>query len=298
MVFIGALLWSLNSPLVKFLTIDSVFICGFRSVIAAVTLAAFIRPKRLKWNLWMLVYVVSYAALCLSVVLALSMTSAPIAIGMQYTATIWLFLVALLQTKKFRMRAFIPVCVIIAGVIFFMMSGTDTSNTWGNLIALSEGVFFALMTVSSKKVAGTNAIGLVAIGNVFTGLAVFVIFPHAISEFSAMTGTDWIVMLILGAVQVGGGYGFYTMGLQKVSPEKASIIALWEMILGPVWVALFLKEYPSVPVIIGFVIILIGMVLDSTINAPSKNKEALLEQIEAAANVTAEKTKEGIRQEK
>ena len=35
------------------------------------------------------------------------------------------------------------------------------------------------------------------------------------------------------------------------------------MILGPVWTALFLKEYPSTMVIIGFVIIIAGIFLDS-----------------------------------
>ena len=82
-----------------------------------------------------------------------------------------------------------------------------------------------------------------------------------------MTARDWIVMIILGVVQVGGGYCFYNMGVQKVSAQKASVISLWEMILGPIWVALFLKEYPSVPVLIGFVIILIGMFLDAKMSS-------------------------------
>lgn len=51
-------------------------------------LAAFIRPRQLNWNGWMLLYVCSYAALSLSVISALTMTSSPIAVGMQYTATI------------------------------------------------------------------------------------------------------------------------------------------------------------------------------------------------------------------
>ena len=73
-------------------------------------------------------------------------------------------------------------------------------------------------------------------------------------------------MLILGVVQVGMGYAFYNMGVSKVSPQKASVIALWEMILGPVWVALFLKEYPSLLVCIGFVIIIAGIFLDAKVD--------------------------------
>ena len=270
LVFLGALFWSLNAPLVKFLTLDSLLICGLRSLIAAVALMAFIRPRQLNWNRWMLLYVCSYAALCLSIIVALSMTSSPVAIGMQYTATIWLFLVNLLRTKKFEFRRFLPVCVIFVGVVCFMCSGSDASSSTGNLIALSEGVFFACMTVSSKKAAGTNPIGMTAVANIFTGVLMCLLFPASMGKVAAMGARDWVIMLILGVVQVGGGYTFYNLGLQKVTPQKASILALWEMILGPVWVAAFLGEYSSLPVLIGFAIILAGMFLDAKLSAPAE----------------------------
>ena len=266
LVFLGAAFWSLNSPLVKFLTLDSYLICGLRSAIAAVALAAFIRPKQLKWNGWMLLYVCSYAALSLSVISALTMTSAPIAVGMQYTATVWLFLINLIATRKFNLRAFIPVCVILVGVALFMCSFTDATSAQGNLIALSEGIFFTGLTLGAKKAAGTNSVGLTGIANAFTAVVVFLLFPQAGASISTLTGRDWLIMLILGVVQVSGGYVCYTLGVQRTTPQKASIIALWEMILGPVWVALFLKEYPSALVLVGFAIVLAGIVLDSRMN--------------------------------
>lgn len=262
-VFLGALCWSLNAPVVKFLVIDSLLICGLRSAIAAATLVPLIRPKKLHWNIWMLLYVSSYASLCLCIVLSLKMTSAPIAIGMQYSATIWLFLLSTIQTGKFDKKAFLPIVVILIGVGFFMSSGTDSTSKTGNLLALTEGISFAVMTVSSKKAAGENPLGLTALANLFTAIVVFAVFPSTFSAFSQMTAMDWVIMLILGIVQVAGGYGLYTLGVQHVTPQKASIIALWEMILGPLWVAIFLKEYPSIPVLIGFAIIMVGMIMDA-----------------------------------
>lgn len=263
LVFLGAVFWSLNSPLVKYLTLDPFLICGLRSCIAGLVLAAVIRPKQLKWNGWMAVYVCSYAALCLSIILALNSTSAPIAIGMQYTALIWLFLANLLKTRRFHMQTFVPVLIIIMGVVFFMCSGGDSATQTGNLMALTEGVFFALMTVSAKKAAGSNPIGLTALANLFTGLITALLFPASLAGIAVMTTLDWGIMLVLGIVQVGAGYACYNAGIQRVSDQKASVIALWEMILGPIWVALFLKEYPSPIVLTGFVIILAGMLLDA-----------------------------------
>lgn len=266
LVFFGAALWSLNAPLVKYLHMDSVLLCGLRALIAALALCIFIRPRQLKWNLWMLVYVSSYAALSLCIILALTMTSAPIAIGMQYTATIWLFLTSCFLNKRFDGRSAMPVLVIIIGVICFMCSGTDSSSTEGNLIALTEGIFFALMTVSSKKVAGTNPIGLTAVANLFTGILVFLMFPGSLTSLPQITGQEWVIVLILGVVQIGIGYCLYNMGVLRTTPQRASIIALWEMILGPVWVALFLHEYPSILEAVGFVIILIGMLMDNYVH--------------------------------
>lgn len=272
LVFLGAVFWSLNSPIVKFLTLDSFLVCGLRAALAGVALAVFIRPKQLRWNGWMLLYVCSYAALCLSIILALDMTSAPIAIGMQYTAIVWLFLLGFLRTRKFYIKGFIPVCVIMAGVVFFMCSDTDASGVKGNLIALFEGIFFAAMTVSSKKAAGSNPIGLTAVANLFTGVLICLLFPASAAKITLMTSQEWILLVILGVVQIGCGYAFYNMGIQKISAQKASVIALWEMILGPVWVALFLKEYPCIPVLIGFVIILIGIFLDAKLSEDTNIK--------------------------
>lgn len=275
LVFLSAVFWSLNAPLVKFLIVEPLLICGLRSIIAGITLIPFIRWKRLNWTYWMAVYISSYCALCISIILALAKTSAAIAIGMQYTAAIWLFFANFIIIKKFNKRTFWPVCVIFAGVIFFMCSGTDKSSSFGNMIALLEGVFFAFMSVGAKKSAGSNPLGLTAIANLFTGIFVFAAFPSTAGYIGTLAFGDWIVLLILGIIQIGAGYGFYNLGIQKISAQKASVIALWEMILGPVWVALFLKEYPTPLVLSGFIIILAGMLLDAKINVPDSKQTTL-----------------------
>ena len=52
MVFLGAFLWSLCSALVKSVKLDPFLILGLRSLLAGITLAAFIRPKQLRWHGW------------------------------------------------------------------------------------------------------------------------------------------------------------------------------------------------------------------------------------------------------
>lgn len=91
-----------------------------------------------------------------------------------------------------------------------------------------------------------------------------------------MTTMQWGLMLLLGIVQVAAGYGLYNLGIQKISAQKASLLALWEMILGPLWVALFLQLIPSPMVLLGLSIILLGMFLDSRLD--KRSPKACLEE--------------------
>ena len=263
LVFLGALFWSLNAPLIKFVEIDALLVCGLRSVIAGFFLLPFLRPKKLNFGPWMILYLISYCGLCVGIVLALRQTSAAIAVGMQYASVVWLFIASIIMTKKVEKSRILPVILVTVGVVLFMFSGLDGSSMNGNLIAFTESICFAFMTVGVKKCAGDNVLGLTALANLFTGFFVFAFLPPQFTDVLEFTGLEWFIMIILGTVQVGLGYAFYNMGVARTTPQKASIIALWEMILGPAWVAIFLHEYPSLLVCVGFVIIILGIFLDA-----------------------------------
>ena len=285
LVFLGAVFWSLNAPLIKFIELDALLTCGLRSVIAGFFLLPFLRPKKLNWSPWMLVHLAAHCALCVGIVLALRQTSAAIAVGMQYGSIVWLYVGTLVLSakkgaadteqnrntdcteKQVLIKRLLPVLLISAGVIVFMLSGLESSSMQGNLIALTESVSFALYTVGAKKAAGDNPLGLTALANLFTGFFVFLFLSPKFTDVLTLTAQEWVIMLILGIVQVGIGYALYNMGVRKTTPQKAAVIALWEMILGPVWVAIFLHEYPGLLVCIGFVIIIAGIWLDAKIDA-------------------------------
>ena len=221
LVLLGAVCWSLNSPLVKYLTLDPFLICGLRSLIAGLVLLPFVRPREIAWNRYLLAYVLAYCALCLSVIVSLSLTSAAIAIGMQYTATIWLFLLYWFQTRYFSRRAFLPVAVIMAGVLCFMLSGgSGDSHPLGNLIALTEGIFFAGMSLASKKPPGPMLWGSPPLGTCSPPWRSFSCSPPPPAALPAMNGQEWGLMLILGVVQVAGATDSSTWESRKSPPGK------------------------------------------------------------------------------
>lgn len=119
------------------------------------------------------------------------------------------------------------------------------------------------MTLSSKKVTDTNALGAVCLANLTTAGVVFLLFEPARLGFTAITPLDWILMLIMGVIQVAGGYGLFAMGIQTISAQKASLLALLEMILAPLWVALFIGTIPPMMVQIGLLVVLAGLLLET-----------------------------------
>jgi drug/metabolite transporter (DMT)-like permease len=63
----------------------------------------------------------------------------------------------------------------------------------------------------------------------------------------------------MGAVQLGLPYYLFSKGLQTVSLQEASLIALIEPVLNPIWVALTIGEIPSRATLAGGGLIVAGL---------------------------------------
>ena len=97
-----------------------------KMLIAAVALAFFFRPKKLNWNRWMALYLFCYAGLCMAAILSLSMTAAPISVGMQYTALVWLFVL----TPVTGVYEIVPgfICSMIVAVLVSKAAGKPSEG--------------------------------------------------------------------------------------------------------------------------------------------------------------------------
>jgi drug/metabolite transporter (DMT)-like permease len=67
------------------------------------------------------------------------------------------------------------------------------------------------------------------------------------------------ILVVMGAVQLGLPYFLFSKGLQSVSLQEASLIALIEPVLNPLWVALTVNEIPSAATLSGGAMILLGL---------------------------------------
>jgi hypothetical protein len=82
--------------------------------------------------------------------------------------------------------------------------------------------------------------------------AMFAPFAHV----SQMGGTNLGYLALLGIVQMGMALFFLSLGARLVPAADAALISQLENVLGPLWVWLAGIEYPSVPTIVGGVIVI------------------------------------------
>ena len=276
MVLLAALLWSSNAPFVRYVTLDSFTVAGLRSLIAGVVLLPFLKPKKIKINGYFFGFLSCFIALTFGIILAIRMTASSIALGMQYTACLWLFIIAKPKKKDFTFLRLFPLILVFVGVVVSMFSKTDRTTLVGNIIAISTSFSFAGMTYFAKKLNCENPIGLASVSNLILGVIAiiisFVVSP-GFEKFMAVDYKEWLVMLYLGVFQIGASYALYYTGLRNVSASTASMLCPLEMILGPIWTLIFFQEYPDVFGFIGFIVVIAGVLMEAiTSSLHNKNK--------------------------
>ncbi|MBR8701961.1 hypothetical protein IX317_001345 [Fusobacterium sp. DD29] len=261
-VFLGALFWSLNAPIVSGVNLPPLFLSCYRSVIAGIVLLPFLRIKNFKISKELIIFLFSYFGLCASITIALKNTVAPIAIGMQYASIFWIFIINFFILKIREYRKIPAILLILIGVILFMTSGNSDGSAYGNAVAFFESIFFTGMTISANKIKNIEPISLTCIGNLFTGLILLVFIGSDRNIIFHMSMHEYIAVSLLGVVNVALGYGCYNIGVKYTTAQNASLIAILEMVLGPLWVYIFLHRTSNTQTMIGFAFILVGLLLN------------------------------------
>jgi drug/metabolite transporter (DMT)-like permease len=67
---------------------------------------------------------------------------------------------------------------------------------------------------------------------------------------------DLLLLVLLGVTQIGLGLIFLTIGGRLIPAAEVALITLLEIVLGPLWVWVFLSERPSTGTLVGGLIVL------------------------------------------
>ncbi len=267
-VLLAVLLWSTGGVFIKLTTLDAFAVNLGRSLFAAITVAAFTYRKGLKLNKFTVLTSFLYAGTLTCFVYANKNTTAANAIFLQYTAPIYILILApFILKEKFRFSDLITVVICLTGMSLFFLEPQNAENKlaanvfWGNVAALVSGLFFGLYFILLRhpRSLQKNPALSVFYGNI---LIVLLMLPLILTRPPTQINfNDILAILFLGIFQIGIAYVLFTNGVAGgVRSLDASIIGFIEPLLNPIWVFLIIGERPSIWAIVGGAIIIAAVV--------------------------------------
>src|SRR6201999_779441 len=121
-ILFAVLLWSTGGLFIKLASLDAFAVnCG-RSFLAAITVAALTYKKGLRLNAFTLLTSLLYAGILTSFVYATKTTTAANALFLQYTAPVYILILAPFMLKeRFRAVDLVTVILCLAGMSLFLL---------------------------------------------------------------------------------------------------------------------------------------------------------------------------------
>ena len=254
LILAAATLWSTAGAAIKLCQLSGWQINFGRSAVAALFIAAIIPSARRRPDRGIAGVAVAYAFTVLLFVLANKATTSANAIFLQDTAPLWVLLLSpvLLHERPSR-GELLSAPLFLVGLLLFFLDRLSPGHAVGNVIAVASGVAFALCIMGLRKLGARN-VGAIVWGN---ALAALMSLPMALRG-PAPTTRDLGIVLFLGLFQLGLSYVLFARGVRHTPAVEASLLALVEPVLNPVWTFLLAGERPGPWAIRGGAIILAG----------------------------------------
>jgi drug/metabolite transporter (DMT)-like permease len=254
LILAAAALWSTAGAAIKLCTLNAWQISLGRSLVAAIVLWLFLpgaraRPSRGTWAV-----AAAYAVTVVLFTVANKLTTSANAIFLQDTAPLYVLLLSpfLLHERPSR-GELLSTPLFLVGLLLFFRDKLTPGQVSGNLLALLSGVSFALCILGLRRLRGSNAPALV-LGNL---LAVAASFPGAV-EGAPVTLPNLGIVLFLGVFQLGLSYALFARGVRHTPATEASLLALLEPVLNPVWTFFLAGERPGPWALAGGSLVLLG----------------------------------------
>ena len=193
-----------------------------------------------------------------SFITALSITPVADVMVIQALAPLAVALLGMLAGEPVRPRTWVAMGVAVGG--FAVMAGAPSRpGLAGMAFSFTAMLCYAATVVVARRRAEVSMAPATCLSQVLV-FAVFAPFAHV----SEMGGANLGYLALMGVVQMGLALFFLSLGARLIPAVEVVLIAQLENVLGPLWVWLAGLERPSVPTIIGGVIVIGAVALQVT----------------------------------
>lgn len=202
----------------------------------------------------------SLAGAYLTSILAFQQTSVASAVILFATTPIFVAVLAsLLLAEKTGLSTWVSITVVLIGIGVIQLSEIRNGGLSGNFWALAAALLYSAFTIILRFLRTGNPIQVVFISGIMATVACAAWIALTGSSFVVSTN-DLILALGMGVFQVGAGLLLYSIAAKHVPAVQLALLPLIEIVLSPIWVAIWIKEIPTVPTIIGCGIVVAAIV--------------------------------------
>ena len=157
--------------------------------------------------------------------------------------------------ERVRVATWVAIAVAIGGIAIMVADKSGSVAVQGSLAALGSAFGFAVFTVALRWGRTGEMLPSVFLSGLFAIVVTFAVCQ--ISGLSVMLSPhDGAISMGMGVFQVGAGLILYTLGSRSLPAAELALLSLAEVLLGPVWVWIFLGETASLSTLVGGAVLL------------------------------------------
>jgi drug/metabolite transporter, DME family len=238
----AASLWSLSGVFTKILSLPGPLVAFYRTLSAAVFLFLFLRKgPTFSFHRRHLVLILFFAAMNVTFISAMTVTTSANAIFLQYTAPVWMTIFSVVILKERLDRPSLLSLVIGMIGIVILLAGEWKTEGLGVGLGLLSGVLFAGVALCLRWLRGDDPRFLTFVEMAGSSI---ILLPFVLLTFP-------ISQIVIAPHQMGIPYLLFARGLSTVSAQEAGVILLLEPLLNPLWTFLAVREVPSSATLVG-----------------------------------------------
>jgi drug/metabolite transporter (DMT)-like permease len=165
-------------------------------------------------------------------------------------------------------RTVLAMALALVGVAI-MLGSPGEGDLTGDLLAFMTALAFAIMIVITRWRHDVSMAPATCLSQV---ILILIFLPLATPSEISSEDIGWLAALGIG--QIGLGFALLTVGARLIPAAQVGLITLLEVVLGPVWVWLALDERPSTATLIGGLIVILAIVIQTrAAPAPEPDEE-------------------------
>jgi len=158
--------------------------------------------------------------------------------------------------ERVRGRSWLAMAGALLGTAVMASGSWAAGSLAGDMFATATAAAFATATVIVRRHREVDMTGAAGLAGLFAAG-----FAWPAARPLAAAGEDLALLVLFGSAQLGLGLILFTSGARLLPVAEASLIAVIESVLGPVWVWLALGETPPAASLVGGAIVLAALVL-------------------------------------